>query len=326
MTPTRPADIFSLVADIGGTNTRVALSRGAHLIKDTIRRYRNADHGDLASVLSRFLSEMGGVDCKSACVAVAGPVRDGCARMTNLDWVLDLATLEQATRADNVSLLNDLQAQGYALGRLAQDHLRPILTAPVPPANATRLVIGVGTGFNTAAVFEVAGTRLVTPSETGHTNFPALTPEDCALADFVARRHGFPGLDDIVSGRGLENTYAWLTRDDSARAPLKAAEIMDALARGDDPAAIAAVAQFIRMLGRVAGNLALTYLPFGGIYLAGGVARAMAPHLAQFDFAACFADKGRFVDFMAAFPLSVIEDDYAALTGCAAQLDQLDAP
>ena len=64
-------------------------------------------------------------------------------------------------------------------------------------------------------------------------------------------------------------------------------------------------------------------LPFGGVYLVGGVARAFAPYLAQFGFAEAFRDKGRFAGFMGNFTVSVIEDDYAALTGSAAHLKSL---
>ncbi len=74
------------------------------------------------------------------------------------------------------------------------------------------------------------------------------------------------------------------------------------------------------MLGTVSGNLALTQLPFGGIYFAGGVARAFAQHFDALGFAQAFRDKGRFAPLMERFAVHVIEDDYAALTGCACYL------
>ena len=81
--------------------------------------------------------------------------------------------------------------------------------------------------------------------------------------------------------------------------------------------------QFVRVLGTVAGNLALMYLPFGGIHLAGGVARRFGPWLGRMGFEEAFCAKGRFSDFMLQFPVAVINDDYSALTGCAAHLTQL---
>ncbi|MFZ1726109.1 MAG: glucokinase, partial [Albidovulum sp.] len=87
------------------------------------------------------------------------------------------------------------------------------------------------------------------------------------------------------------------------------------------PLATASGRAFVRLLGAVAGDLALTHLPFGGIYLIGGVARAFAPYLEPFGFAEAFRDKGRFSGFMRDFPVTVIEDDFAALAGCAVYLD-----
>ena len=100
-----------------------------------------------------------------------------------------------------------------------------------------------------------------------------------------------------------------------------AADIMAAILAGEDARAKRAAFQFVRVMGQVAGNLALTHLPFGGVYLTGGVARHFAPHLGRFGFVDAFRDKGRFTTFMAAFPVWSIEDDYAALQGCAVHLN-----
>ncbi|NBT33591.1 MAG: glucokinase, partial [Rhodobacteraceae bacterium] len=110
-----PANTLSLVADMGGTNTRVALADGRNVLDGTIRRYRNADFAGLETVLRQYIADEGGVDPRATCVAVAGPVRDGRATMTNLDWTMDKETLTRATKAETVAILNDLQAQGHAL-------------------------------------------------------------------------------------------------------------------------------------------------------------------------------------------------------------------
>lgn len=316
-------DTLTLVADIGGTNTRVALARGAVLLAPTIRRYANAEHASLTEVLTRFLAAEGHVDCAGACVAVAGPVADGAGRLTNLDWQIDLATLAAATRAERVAILNDLQAQGFALDHLAPGTLRPVLPAAGPAApGASQLVVGIGTGFNAAPVHHLAGGRLVAPSECGHISLPVRTQDDLRLAHYVERAHGFPGVEDVLSGRGLARLHAFLCEEAGHSAGLSAAEIMTRIDRGGDPMAEAAGRIFTRLLGTVTGDLALVHLPKGGLYLCGGVARALAPHLDRFGFARAFRDKGRFGPFMDAFPVFMIEDDYAALTGCAVHLGE----
>lgn len=316
---TRTANRYSLLADIGGTNTRVALAEAGRLLPETIRRYANAGHGSLDEVLARYLDEEGHVDCAGACVAVAGPVRDGVASMTNLDWTIDGTSLAAATRAETVAILNDLQAQGHALGHLDAAALRTVVCGTPAAAGASQLVIGVGTGFNAAPVHETPGGRIVAASECGHASLPIRTDADLRLLRFVETVHGFPGVEDVLSGRGLERVHAWVSAEAGVRDERRAAEIMAAMA-DRVPLALDSGRIFVRMLGTVAGNLSLIHLPFGGVYLCGGVARAFTPWLAEFGFAEAFRDKGRFSGFMQNFAVHVIEDDYAALTGCAVYL------
>ncbi|MGB5556625.1 MAG: ROK family protein [Paracoccaceae bacterium] len=315
-----PADTYSLVADIGGTNTRVALAEGTRLLPETVRKYSNASFPGLETVLRRYVEEEDNVDCTGACVAVAGPVSDGVGELTNLDWTIDADSLVRATRAEHVAILNDLQAQGHALGHLDPAKIRPIIEGAPPRPNAAQLVIGVGTGFNAAAVFDSAFGRLVPPSECGHANLPIRTEAELRLCQYVESAHGFPAVEDVLSGRGLERVYRWLGHEAGDERELTAADIMVAVSSASDPRAEEAARVFVRILGTVAGNLSLIQLPFGGVFLIGGVARAMTPHLERFGFEAAFRDKGRFAGFMGNFSVSVIEDDFAALIGCAGYL------
>lgn len=318
-------DHYVLVADTGGTNTRVALAEGARLLPDTMRRFANAEYASLAAVLEAYLADQGGVDCAAAAVAVAGPVRDGVGRLTNLDWEIDEATVARAARAERVAVVNDLQAQGHALGHLPAGSLTPLVAGPAAAAGQTRLVIGIGTGFNAAPVHEGGFGRLVAPAEAGHVTLPVRDEPGLRLARFLEREHGFASVEDALSGRGIGHLYAWLGEEAGDRRVLGSAGIMAALNDGTDPRAEEAARLFTRLLGAAAGDLALTMLPFGGVYLAGGMARAMAPHLGRLGFAEAFRDKGRFAGFMEGFAVSVIEDDYAALHGLAHHLARLAA-
>lgn len=324
--PVTNAARVCVVADIGGTNTRVALASGAEVLQASIRRFPNADFAGLEPILQAFLAETGTTACAGACVAVAGPVRDGVAEMTNLDWTMTDASIAGATGATHVALLNDLQAQGHALGHLRPESLIPVVEGPDAGPRATKLVIGVGTGFNAAPVHETPRGRLVAPSECGHVSLPVRGEADQRLARFVEALpevHGFAAVEDVLSGRGLERVMAWAAAGSGATDERSAAEIMAAIDLGQDPVALETGRAFAAMLGTVAGNLALTHLPFGGVFLIGGVARAFARHLVPLGFAQAFRDKGRFADFMQDFPVWVIVDDYAALSGCAVHLAQL---
>lgn len=154
-------------------------------------------------------------------------------------------------------------------------------------------------------------------------SLPAQNADELRLLDWIARKHGTPGFEDVLSGRGFERVYEWLCDEAGVTAPLDAGGIMQAVNDGSNKIAEDAARVFIRMLGRAAGNLALVHLPFGGIYLIGGVARHFAPHLLRLGFQEAFYDKGRLSEFMEQFPVHLVDDDYAALTGSAAHLSEL---
>lgn len=309
----------SLVADVGGTNTRVALARGSAVLPGSVRSYRNADHPDLTSLLRHYLTTAGRVACGMACVAVAGPVQDGIAELTNVEWRIDIPGIARATGTGTVALLNDLQAEGYALDHVAPSHLREIMQRSDTGSSAAQLVIGVGTGFNAAVVHRLASGLYVAPAEAGHVSMPVGNHADLRLAQFIEERKGFADVESVLSGRGIENIHAWLGHQEDAPSKMRAADIVHALANCD-PRANATLRIFVRLLGVCAGNLALTTLPYGGIYLVGGVSRAIGPYLEHLGFVEAFRDKGRFSGFMKSFGVSVIEDDLAALVGCASHL------
>lgn len=300
---------LSLVADIGGTNTRVALADGINVRHDSVRRFINAQHAGIAPLIAQYISECGArVD--GACVAVAGPVANGVGRLTNLDWGIDKAELAAVSGASVAAVINDLQAQGFALGHIP---LRQILAGRPVVDMSSQLVVGVGTGFNSSPVNRTEHGVNVLPSETGHVTLPVRTEDQARVARYIEGIHGIATVEEALSGRGMTAIHACLTGQTCSTN-----ELIPLI--GKDEAVTATARVFVGFLGSVVGNLALTHLPFGGIALCGGMSRALAPHLETLGFAQAMHDKGRFSAFVEAFPVSVVEDDYAALTGCAASL------
>ena len=314
--PRSPA-LRSIVADIGGTNTRVALAEHGELVPRSARHYRNAEFDGLVPVLGRYIEETGCGTPAAAALAMAGPVHDGRGTLTNLDWTLDTSVLAEATGAQKVALLNDLQAQGHALGHLPQEALKVVLPGPPPNLSATQLVVGIGTGFNAAPVYATPAGRFVPPSESGHVALPARTAEELDLSLHLAAEHGFASVEDALSGRGLCRIHDFLSLRDGAETGFGSAEILHRLeADGPDAErAREAVGIFVRLTAGVCGDLALTLLPFGGLFLVGGMARAITPHMGPMGFAEAFRDKGRFSDFMGQFSVTTVTDDDAALIG-----------
>lgn len=318
---------LAILADIGGTNTRVALADGTRVRPDSIARYPNAEYKargqDIAQILRDYLDRTGSA-VDGVCVAAAGPVQDGVATMTNLDWVMDGDKLTGATGARKVALLNDLQAQGHALGHIAPENLRVVVEGPAV-AGASMLVVGLGTGVNAAPNHPSPAGRQVPPSECGHVNLPIRTEEDFRLLRFIetllASRGEVPhaGVEEVLAGRGLANLDAFAAAEAGAPRSRNSAEVLAALEAGD-PIAAHAAQLYVRILGQMLADQALIHLPYGGIFLIGGMSRAMTPHFARFGLTATFREPRRVDLLQKDFRVTVVEDDFAALTGCAAFL------
>jgi glucokinase len=319
-----------LVADIGGTNTRVALADGPVVRQGSVTKFRNEDFNGIDAVLSRYMDLERITHMDGACVAAAGPVQDGAVTMTNLfdedgkAWIIDPERVTKATGSAQVAILNDLQAQGQALGHISSQNLRRVIDGPSTPG-ASMLVVGLGTGVNAAPVHNTPWGRLVPPSECGHVNMPVRSDEDLRLARFIEARLAaagdvpHAGVEEVLAGRGLANLHAFAAAEAGRPTTLTSAEVLAALATGD-PIASHAARLYVRILALMLADLALIHLPYDGIFLIGGMSRAMTPHFAPFGLGATFREDRRVDLLLKDFSVCVVEDDFAALTGCAAYL------
>ena len=291
-----------LLADLGGTQCRVGLADATGLLPDTARTYPNAAFTGLAPLLAAYLDEARPDRIRALCAGVAGPVRDGAAQLTNRAWFIDAADLAHATGAAHVHLINDLQAQAWALDDLSPSALAPLIPGR-PDACGPRMVLGLGTGCNIAVAHRTASGLLVPPSESGHITLPD-DPDLRPLHDHLRITHPHLPVEAALSGPGLTNLHEALTGNRLAPA--------DILATGHPET----LRLFTRILGHVAGNLCLSHMATGGLYLIGGTARAIAPHLGC-GFRTAFTARGPYAGIMEAIPVSLVTDDTAALAGCA---------
>lgn len=209
-----------LVADVGGTNTRIALARpdgGTRQTLTHIGRYENDAYGSFYQVLTRYFTDYDLPPLKGCCIAVAGPVTSTRARLTNRDWSFDAAAIAAALPAavappvGAVRLVNDLVALGYALSDLAPDQLLQVRAAGCAPGlNNQALVAGMGTGFNVCMVKSGRSGPTVIEAELGHASLPA-SVRDPLVAELARGADRFATIEDLFSGRGLAQVYRILS-------------------------------------------------------------------------------------------------------------------
>ena len=301
------SDVF-LVADIGGTNSRLALSKESSLQKDSIKRVKNADYANFEDILTAYLKSHKHQNIKGICVALAGPVTDTQGHMTNLNWTLTKTNLEKITNAHAV-IINDLQAQGYALDLLEENDIQRIYGSGKTYDGKPKLVCGIGTGYNIAQVHYVKGDIYVPPAEAGHASLPGQNMRQREVIDALLKAQGFVSIEDILSGKGLARLGNMLRQQSDLTSQAIIIEATQSKKKTD------IVSLFAEFAGSIIGDSALSIVPKGGIYLTGGMARAIAPFFSAQDFGAAFCDKGRFSDFMESFSIFLVLDDFAALKG-----------
>jgi len=323
-----------LAADVGGTKTLIALAElvdgRPSLVQE--RRYANVDYAGFEAIVADYLARLAPDQriIQRACFAVAGPIvaagDSEAARITNLPWHLDTRRLADDFALPAVRLINDFQAAGHGIELLGENDL-VMLQAGRPHAAAPRAVLGAGTGLGTALLVWQGTRYQVLSTEGGHVDFAPSGAQQQRLLAWLAQRHGHVSIERLLSGPGLANIYEFLCEEEPERVDPElarrvrtqdaAAAVSEYAMLHGNPLADSALALFVSIYGAHAGNLALLTLPYGGLYVAGGIAPRMLARLTDGRFMAAFNDKGRMARATVEIPVAVVINPKLCLLGAA---------
>jgi glucokinase len=317
----REGDIAYLSGDIGGTHTRLQLGR---VVKGAPRSLLeqvcpSADFSSLAAAVEAFLAHPQAIELRgrlaAACFAVAGPVQEGLAQLTNLPWRVEASALSAELGIARVEVLNDFVAAAYGVEALDLPD-KVVLQPGVAAPHGAKVVLGAGTGLGVAALVWTGERYQAVASEAGHMDFASLGPRQAGLAEALADRFGRVSYERVLSGPGLEAIDCYLQGQAGVPPRFRPAREIAALAlAGEDPVADQALDLFVAVYGAFAGNVALAFLATGGVYLAGGIAPKILPRLKHPAFLEAFRAKGRFAELLAAIPVVVVLDEGLGLKG-----------
>ena len=307
----------TLVADIGGTNSRVALAITSKNDKEitlkNINKFKNSNFNNFDEVIKRYLSISDESSINRMCIAAAGIISDNTVEMSNLNWEITVPSLQKIINIDEVLMINDLQAQGYALDSMEPKDLEILIegshsTGP----NDTKLVCGMGTGFNVAIAYQTAFGTFVPASEYGHARTTTANEKQKMVVEKLEENSSFISYENILAGSGL-NRLDQILNQRKDRTP---SDILLAAQEGDLKANEVG-SQLAGFAGQAFGDFALMNMALGGVYLIGGGARANMPYLKEENFKQNFYNRGNFSEIMKKISVHLILDDYAALKGCA---------
>ena len=340
-----------LCGDIGGTNARLALyevgpkrqGNGSHLVSIFERTTPSKSQASLDEIVESFLraaeAETGGRVAKGkgidgACLGIAGPIENNRCHATNLPWVVDGRALAARLGIPRVTLINDFSAAALGVTAVGPKELVS-LGGATPVEGGPIAVLGAGTGLGEAFLLwsEAAGRYEVFASEGGHADFAPRTPLEAGLLEFLTNKYGRVSCERVLSGNGLVDIFSFLSLEPACR-PLITAETTAVLASpspgrdvaaeisrrglaGTDPVCEMSLALFCSVMGAVAGNLGLSVLASGGVFVAGGIAPRILGYLQKGGFREAFEQKGRLHTLVERLPAFVVTHPQPGLLGAA---------
>lgn len=307
-----------LIGDIGGTNARFSLLNDAQAearpfaIVQTAR-YPNIDDAIRDAVLEKALARP-----RSTILAIAGPINGDEIPLTNCPWVVRPKRMLAELGFEDVVVVNDFEAQALAVASLGDEHQIQIGRGEELPGHS-KVVLGPGTGLGVAGLVHALNAWIPVPGEGGHVDLGPRSDRDLEIFPFIERIEGRVSAEQILCGRGLAGLYHAICKADGiAPKYTDPADVSIKGLSGEDKQAEETLSLFATYLGRIAGDMACTFMARGGVYLAGGIPQKILPALQRPEFRAAFEDKAPHNALMSTIPTFVVTHPLAALAGLAA--------
>ncbi len=328
MMNSQDTQVINLVADIGGTNIRLAITDKNNNI-NKIETYQCQDFPHLTNVIHHYLTEKALLNAQvNACLAIACPVDTDSISMTNLPWKFSQKQLKEELNLNSLTLINDYTAIAMAIP-LLNDQQKIKIGRGEAADKQPIAVCGPGTGLGVANLVNINNYWHCLGGEGGHTDFAPVDELDVKIFQQLKTTKKRLSYEQLLSGYGLEQIYQALVFIKNQEVTsteitkLSAKEISSQAIAGTCPLCQQALSQFCKVLGSFAGNLALTTGSFGGVYIAGGIVPRFTDYLKNSEFRERFETKGRMSHLNEKIPTYVITESQPGLIGAAAYLNQI---
>lgn len=306
------------VCDVGGTNCRIAIQDRPHA---PMRQFPHMLTGDFPGLGEAIEAATAGeaFKPKSVLACGAGPVEGRRLKLTNAPWVLDGHAIKAMLGLENGLLLNDFEAQALSLPAIKPSWVRVI--GPYLPTDAgPQAILGPGTGLGIACLVESHGRLIALASEACHIGFAPDTPEETAFWPHLDRAHGRITTESVLSGTGLERIHRarFAVKGAPSSPTITAADIVSAAVAQPDSEAGATIAAYWALIGRFAGDIAITFKATGGVTLAGGILPRIIDLVDADAFRSAFEAKAPVSGLARLIPTRLIVETDSVLGGMAA--------
>ena len=307
-----------LIADIGGTNVRFAIQPEPHAPLLEFDTVGTGDFADFTEAVRQTVLPAAAERPRSVLMAIAGPVTPGPMKLTNAEWVITPDVIVRDLALATLIVFNDFEALSLSLPSLGEGQLMPIGRGEAMPRKP-RLVLGPGTGLGVAGL--MYGDDAYTPlaGEGGHMSFGPETERDYEIWPHLERVGGRISGEAVLSGNGLARLYRGLAASEGLdRSDCRSGADVTRRAEAGEALADEAIELFLTYLGRYAGDLALVFIPEGGVYIAGGIAPRLKDRFEKSGFRAAFETKAPHTKILTRMPTYLVTEPRPAVAGMAA--------
>jgi glucokinase len=313
-----------LAGDIGATKTNLALYKVdvENIVLLQEAQYKSHDYKNIIELTDNFIKDLPVPG--SICFGVAGPVLNGRAKLSNIQWEIDSTELSNHFKIKNVQLINDLEATAYGLATLTEKDIAVIHEGSYAPVG-NAAVIAPGTGLGEAGLFWDGNYYHPFATEGGHCDFAPRDEFDFELYSFLQKKFGHVSWERLVCGPGIVNIYQFL-RDEKKRE--EPGWLKEKMQNGADAAIISGHSKqseicnetmqlFIRYLAYESANLVIKLKATGGLFIGGGIVPQVISLLEKDVFYSSFCKSGRLNYLLEKVPVKVILNTKTALLGAA---------
>ena len=304
-----------LVGDIGGTNARFSLISDPSAAPRDFPIVRTANYVTIDEAIRKVVLDETVHQPLSAILAIAGPINGDEIPLTNCPWVVRPKDLLANLGFEDVTVVNDFEAQALAVASLSDEH-QIQLGRGTPLDGHSKVVLGPGTGLGVAGLVHALNAWIPVPGEGGHVDLGPRSARDYEIFPHIEEIEGRVSGEQILCGRGIVNLYRAICAADGVQPVLAdPADVSVKGLSGENVQAAETLSLFATYLGRVAGDMACIFMARGGVYLAGGIPQKILPALQKPEFRAAFEDKAPHSALMSAIPTYVMTHPLAALAG-----------
>jgi glucokinase len=319
-----------LAGDLGGTKcTLILFDTDANHLRPVYRlTAKTADFPNIESCFDNFRERAqreGHPLTNLACAGfgVAGAIVNDAVVCNNLPWTITRKRIAESLQItpSKTLLLNDVEAASSSLEHLEPKDLLE-LNPGTPQPRAPKVYVAAGTGLGESILFWNGGRYQVSACEAGLTDFAPATDREIVVLQYLRQRMPLVCTEEIVSGRGFRAIHEAVFPDDHH--PFfddpeldSAANISQQAFAKNCSACEETLHMWTEAYGSEAGNMALRALPFGGVYVGGGIALKILPKLKDGTFVHAFCNKTKLGDELAKIPIFVVLNQDAPVLGAA---------